>query len=79
MDFVDKKDRLAELVETYARDKNDENYQSLISFIDELSSDEDFNSKELFTKLFDELKRFSSDLTSRELKQRALMIKTYMD
>lgn len=79
MDFVDKKDRLAELVETYVRDKNDENYQSLISFIDELSSDEDFNSKELFTKLFDELKRFSSDLTSRELKQRALMIKTYMD
>lgn len=79
MDFIDKKDKLADLVENYAREKTPENLNLLFDLIDELKFDDDFKSRELFTKLFDELKRFSEELSSRELKQRSLIIRSYLD
>lgn len=77
MDFVDKKERLADLIEEYIEDREKE--QELMQLMDELREDEDFKRKELFQNIFDELSKYLPDLSRRELKQRVLMIRTYLD
>jgi hypothetical protein len=77
MDLIDKKEKLADLIEEYIQDNNKE--QELISTINEFSNDIDFRGIDLFTNIFDELIRFLPELSRKELKQRALMIRSYME
>lgn len=76
-DFVDKKERLADLIEEYMIDSSKES--ELLSLINEFSNDEDFRGNTLFKNIFDELARFLGELSNKELKQRVLMIRTYME
>jgi hypothetical protein len=77
MDFIDKKEKLADLIELYIKDEN--NKEELIGFVEELSSDNDFKNKDLFHNLFGELLNYFDDLSKKELKQRVLLIRSYID
>lgn len=77
MDFVDKKEKLATLIEKYIDDSNSEN--ELLTYIKELSEDSDFISKELFKNIFDELLKYLPELSRKELKQRILMIRGFIE
>lgn len=77
MDFVDKKEKLATLIEKYIHDSNSEN--ELLTYIKELSEDSDFISKELFKNIFDELLKYLPELSRKELKQRILMIRGFIE
>lgn len=75
--FVDKKEKLADLIDGYIDDnsKSDE----LLKFVDELRYDEDFRDKELFRNIFREIREYLSELSVKELKQRVLMIRSFME
>lgn len=75
MDFVEKKEKLADLIEEYLKDNEKE--AELLTFVNELSNDYDFKDKELFLNIFDELQRFLPELSQKELKQRVLMIRGF--
>ena len=77
MDFVDKKEKLADLIEEYIEDPNKE--EKLYSFLHEIEQDEDFRGKDLFENLFKELKEYLGELSRKELKQRVLLIRSYFD
>lgn len=77
MDFIDKKENLAKTIEEYSLDKSKES--ELMSLVREYSDDSDFKGKELFMNIFNEFEKFVSELSSKELKQRVLMIRSYMD
>jgi len=77
MDFIDKKEKLADLIENYLLDSQKE--KELLSYINELSVDEDFIGKDLFKNIFDELVRYLPDLSNKELKQRVLLIRGFID
>ena len=77
MDFIDKKEKLAILIEEYMN--NTEKEAELIRYINELSNDFDFNNKELFKNIFDEISKYLPGLSHKELKQRVLMIRAYID
>lgn len=77
MDFVDKKENFADLIEAYMEDSFKEN--ELKSLINELKSDDDFKGKDLFENLFNELERYLSELSRKELKQRVLLIRSYIE
>lgn len=76
MDFIDKKEKFAELIEKFAEDNSKE--KELLDLISEFKLDEDFKGKELFENLFNELTRYLSELSRKELKQRALMIRSFI-
>lgn len=76
-DFIDKKEKLADLIEEYI--ENSEKEQELISYINELSQDEDFKGKELFRNIFTELNKYLPELSRKELKQRVLMIRGFLE
>lgn len=75
MNFIDKKEKLANLIEEYILDESKEN--DLLYFIGELSMDSEFKSKDLFMNLFNELKIYLTSLSRKELKQRVLMIRSF--
>ena len=77
MDFIDKKEKLANLIEEYIEDSNKE--ALLIRYINELSNDFDFNQKDLFKNIFDEISKYLPELSHKELKQRVLMIRAFME
>lgn len=77
MDFVDKKEKLADLIEEYLEDKEKE--QELIAYIHELSNDLDFRGKDLFLNMFSELMKYLPELSRKELKQRVSLIRTFID
>jgi len=77
MDFVDKKEKFADLIEEYVKDKDKEN--ELFEYIEELKNDPEFDNKELFKNLFSEFVKFLPDLSDKELRQRVNMIRTYID
>lgn len=77
MDFIEKKEKLADLIEKYI--ENQENKEELMQFIKELSENEDFKNKELFKNLFNELNQYLPELSRKELKQRVLLIRSYLD
>jgi len=77
MDFIDKKEKLSRLIEEFIEDSQKE--AELMRYINELSNDFDFNRKELFKNIFDELSKYLPELSKKELKQRVLMIKAYID
>lgn len=77
MDFVDKKEKFADLIEAYIEDSDKE--KELLDYIATLKDDFDFRDKDLFQTFFDELTKFLPDLTRRELKQRVLMIRSFIE
>lgn len=77
MDFVDKKEKLADLIEEYVENKEKE--QTLIAYIHELSNDINFRDKELFLNMFSEFMKYLPELSRKELKQRVLMIRTFIE
>lgn len=77
MDFIDKKEELASLIEMYI--ENSENEAELMRYVSELKEDLDFANKELFNNIFSEFEKYLPELSNKELKQRVLMIKGYME
>jgi histidyl-tRNA synthetase len=77
MDFIDKKEKLANLLEEYLSDVSKK--EDLLNIVKEFKQDSDFAGKELFSNLFNELTNYLSELSSKELKQRILIIRSYME
>lgn len=77
MDFIDKKENLANLIELYIIDKK--NKDQLILKVNELFEDSDFKGKDLFENILDELNNFLDELSNKELKQRILLIRSYIE
>ena len=77
MDFVYKKEKIADLMESYIEDKSLRD--DLMLNIDDLLQDEDFKSKDLFNSIFNEIKTSLEELSNKELKQRILMIRSFIE
>jgi len=76
-DFIDKKEKLADLLEEYKN--NSEQKQELIYYVKELENDSDFKNKDLFTSLFKDINNFLGELSSKEIKQRILLIRSFIE
>lgn len=76
-DFIDKKEKLANLIESYIENQNQAN--ELLSYINELSNDREFKDRELFRNIFTEFIRYLPELSRKELKQRVLMIRGFLE
>lgn len=74
-EFVDKKEKFADLLEEYIKNKDKE---SLLSSIKEYEKDNDFMDKELFANIIKEIKNNLDDLSNQELKQRVLLVRSYL-
>ncbi len=77
MDFVDKKEKIADLIEEYI--SNDDKGAELIAYCIDMSIDDDFKGKDLFQSLLPELIKYLPELSRKELKQRVSMIRTFME
>lgn len=77
MDFIDKKEKLADMIENYISEKIKS--EELNDFLEKLSADEDIKKKELLINIITELKQYLSELSRKELKQRILMIRSYLE
>jgi ATP adenylyltransferase/5',5'''-P-1,P-4-tetraphosphate phosphorylase II len=77
MDFVEKKEKLCELMEAYVEDP--QRQPELLYFVKMLQEDRQFKDKDLFQNVFKELNQYLSDLSRRDIKQRILMIRSYFD
>lgn len=77
MDFVDKKEKLADLLEQFLT--NNENKDELISYSKELKQDADFKNKALFEGIFKDIELYLNELSRKELKQRILLIRSFME
>lgn len=75
-DFVDKKEKIANLLEEYLEKK--ENLEQIKKQINIYLNDEDFKEKELFTNIFYEINKDLENLTNKQIKQRISMIRTYL-
>ena len=76
-DFIDKKQKLAKLIEKYLENKQNE--PELLKYIQELKKDDNFKNKQLFTNIFEEITKYLPELSNKELKQRILMINGFID
>lgn len=77
MDFIDKKEKLADLIEEYISE--DEKEEELTSYLEEIKSDDDFKDKELFQNIIGELENHLHELSRKELKQRVLLIRSFIE
>jgi len=77
MNVIEKKAKLADLIEEYVEDSNKK--PELLSYIAELREDPDFNDKKLFTDIFDELMNDLTNLPRKYLKQVSAIIKDFND
>lgn len=77
MDFIDKKEKFADLIEAFIEDSSKEN--ELLNLIIELKVDGDFKGRDLFENLFNELSNHLNELSRKELKQRVLLIRSYIE
>ncbi len=77
MDFIDKKEQLADLIENYIQDK--EKKGELLSYINELSNEKEFSSRQLFSTIFLELNSHLEELKTKDLKQRMMMIRSFIE
>jgi hypothetical protein len=77
MDFIDKKEKFADLIENYMNDSSKKD--DLINYVQEIKKDLDFKDKELFLKLFDDVEKYLDSFSKKELKQRVLLVKSYLD
>ena len=77
MDFIDKKEQFADSLEAYVADSAKK--EELLSLVNDFSFDQDFKGKELFMNIFSELKSSLDELSRRELKQRILMVRSFLE
>ncbi|MFW5704201.1 MAG: hypothetical protein ACOCXG_00010 [Nanoarchaeota archaeon] len=77
MNVIEKKAKLADLIEEYIANSNKES--ELLSYIAELREDPDFNDKKLFKDIFDELMNDLPNLPRKYLKQIAAIIRDFND
>ncbi len=77
MDFIDKKEKFADMIEDYIASQISK--EELISYIKEISKDSEFMSRSLFENMIKELTQYFDELSRRELKQRILMIRSYIE
>lgn len=77
MDFIDKKEKLADLLEEYINNCNKKN--ELIDYVKDIKGDNNFQSKNLFLKIFSNIEKHLDDFSRKELKQRVLLIRSYLD
>jgi predicted transcriptional regulator len=76
-DFVDKKEKIADLIEEYISD--DQKAHELIKYCTDMCLDEDFKNKELFQSMLPEIVKYLPELSRKELKQRVSLIRTFME
>ena len=77
MDFIDKKEKLADILEEYLQD--DAKKEELLDYTNQLLQDEEFKDKELIKNICLEINEYLTELSNRELKQRVLLIRSYID
>lgn len=77
MDFIDKKEKLADLIENYINQP--ETLQELKEYVLELEKDPEFKDKQLFTSIFADIRNYISELSRKELKQRVMMIRGFLE
>lgn len=77
MDFIDKKEKLADLIENYINQP--ETLQELKEYVLELEKDSEFKDKQLFTSIFADIKNYILELSRKELKQRVMMIRGFLE
>lgn len=77
MDFIDKKEKIADLIEEYI--SNGENAPELVEYCTQMVVDGDFKNKDLFQSMLPEIVKYLPELSRKELKQRVLLIRTFMD
>ena len=77
MDFIDKKEKLADLLERYNEDKSILN--ELRDYAQDMKDDPDFTSRELFKKILTDIFLYINELSAKEIKQRVMMIRNYID
>ncbi len=75
-DFIDKKEELADVLEEYLKTKNRE---ALLTKIEKYKKDPDFMEKELFNNILNELTDYLDELSNKEIKQRILLIRSFID
>ena len=76
MDLFDKKEKLADLIEEYTSDESKES--QLTDYVRECYDDPDFKDIELFRNILGELDKYLRELSRKELKQRVLLIRSYI-
>lgn len=76
-DFNIKKEKLVTLIESYIQNNN--NSEQLKSYAISMRNDIDFRDKVLFTSICNEIEFHLSELSQRELKQRVLLIRSFME
>lgn len=77
MDFVDKKEELADVLELFVAGQASR--EDVLSRVQTLELDEEFKQIPLFENIFKELKEYLDDLSRKELKQRVLFIRSYLE
>lgn len=77
MDFVDKKEEFADMLENFA--KGEVSNQQLLEKVSQLQKDSDFKDKSLFENIFKELNSSLDELSNKEIKQRVLLIRSYVE
>lgn len=76
-DFVDKKEAFADLMEEYMVDSDKE--AELVQMATELSLDPEFKDKDLFKGIFADVQKYLPELSRKELKQRVLMVRSFLE
>lgn len=77
MDFVDKKEEFADVLELFVAGQASR--EDVLSRVETLELDDDFKGIALFENIFKELKNYLDDLSRKELKQRVLFIRSYLE
>ena len=77
MDYAEKKEKLASLIEEAADDRGKKD--ELMAFILELTKDVEFSRKDLYKSILPEIGNYFDELSRKELKQRASMIRTFLE
>lgn len=76
-DFIDKKEKLADLLEEYNEDKS--KIDELREYAQQIKDDTDFKNRDLFTKILNDIFLYINELSHKEIKQRIMMIRNYLD
>lgn len=77
MDFIDKKEEFADVLELFVAGQASRG--DVLSRVQTLELDDDFKGIPLFENIFKELKEYLDDLSRKELKQRVLFIRSYLE
>ena len=77
VDFMNKKEKLAKLLEQF--NQNRQTKEELLSYTKELEEDSEFRNKDLFVGLFKDINNFLNELSQKDIKQRILLIRSFIE